>query len=25
VPRVYAPALKGAMDQIQALAERLAR
>jgi hypothetical protein len=25
VPRMYAPALKGAMDQIQSLAERLAR
>jgi potassium channel LctB len=25
VPRVYAPALRGAMDQIQALAERLAQ
>ena len=25
VPRIYAPALKGAMDQIQSLAERLAR
>ena len=25
VPRVYAPELKGAMDQIQALAERLAQ
>jgi potassium channel LctB len=25
VPRVYAPALKGAMDQIQSLAERLAQ